>query len=391
MIIAGGDWQVPIIQKAKELGLFVINTNLYENSPGFKYADVGVVADVLDKKRNLEIAKKYKPDAIVTDQTDIAVATVSYLCEELDLPGIGVAIAELFTNKFVMREFCRNNGFLNPRYKLCKGIEEVIEFTQSVGFPCVIKPPASQSSRGVYKINSGGEIGEKFKRTIRFSENHKILVEEFIPGIELTVEGFKTGKKHYALAVSKKGHLKSNTMVASELLYSHYDKFIDYDSLKKLNEEMVNKTGLPFGITHAEYKFYRGKYYLVEIAARGGGTRISSHIVPLMSGVDVNKLLIKYALGEDIKEIRPKERKIFVILDFLNFRNGKVKEIRGLEKLEENKNIVDYGMNFKVGDVLQPPEDDRARHGYFIAFERSEKLIRKIVKWTKDRIKVIYE
>lgn len=383
MIIAGGDWQVPIIQKAKELGLFVINTNLYENSPGFKYVDVGVVADVLDKKRNLEIAKRYRPDAIVTDQTDIAVPTVSYLCAELNLPGIGVDVAELFTNKFLMREFCRNNGFLNPRYKLCEGIEEVIEFTKSIGFPCVIKPPASQSSRGVYKINSIGEVGEKFKSAIRFSENQKILVEEFIPGIELTVEGFKTERRHYALAVSKKGHLKSNTMVASELLYSHYDKFIDYNSLKKLNEAMVNKMGLPFGITHAEYKFYKGRYYLVEIAARGGGTKISSHIVPLMSGVDVNKLLIRCALGEDIKEIRRKERKIFVILGFFNFKDGKVKEIKGLEKLGENKNIVDYGMNFKVGDVLQPPEDDRARHGYFIAFERSENSIRKIVKWAK--------
>ena len=35
MIIAGGTWQVPLVKKAKELGCFVVNSNLYEDSPGF--------------------------------------------------------------------------------------------------------------------------------------------------------------------------------------------------------------------------------------------------------------------------------------------------------------------------------------------------------------------
>ena len=54
MIIAGGTWQVPLVKKAKELGCFVVNSNLYEDSPGFKYADVTAVADVRDKEKNLQ-------------------------------------------------------------------------------------------------------------------------------------------------------------------------------------------------------------------------------------------------------------------------------------------------------------------------------------------------
>jgi len=79
MVIAGGQWQVALIRKAKDMGLFVINSNLYPDSPGFRYADVELVADVRDRKQNLEFARQYQPDGIVTDQTDLSVPTVAYL------------------------------------------------------------------------------------------------------------------------------------------------------------------------------------------------------------------------------------------------------------------------------------------------------------------------
>ena len=58
--------------------------------------------------------------------------------------------------------------------------------------------------------------------------------------------------------------------------------------VRRYNKEMVCKMGLPFGLTHAEYKYMNGEFYLIEIGARGGGTKISSDIVPYMSGVDSN-------------------------------------------------------------------------------------------------------
>ena len=120
MVIAGGEWQVPLIRTEKAMGLFVINSNLYPDSPGFRYADVGLVADVLDREKNLAFAHEYKPDGVVTDQTDISVPTVAYLCEQLGLPGIGRGPAQLFTNKFLMREFLRQRGYPAPEYLLCK-------------------------------------------------------------------------------------------------------------------------------------------------------------------------------------------------------------------------------------------------------------------------------
>jgi len=390
MIIAGGDWQVPIIQKAKDMGLFVINTNLYEDSPGFRYADVGVVADVLDKERNLEIARVYAPDAVITDQTDIAVPTVAYLCEQLGLPGIGMEKAGLFTNKHLMRKFLEERRFPTPRFCLCRGLDEAVSFCGENGFPAVVKPPASQSSRGVHKISSMDDLAELYRDALRFSHDGSVLMEEYIEGTEFTVEGFATHARAYSLAVSRKTHFPHSEMVASRLHYSLNDPEYDYEELRALNERLVSEMGLPFGITHAEYKFKDGRYYLIEIAARGGGTKISSHVVPEMSGIDVNELLIRCAMGERIREIWPERRDVHVVLDLLLFSAGRVDSIEGVDMVLSDPRVIDFGVNFKPGDEIREPADDRSRHAHLIARGKSRSEIDEICRKVRDTIRVTY-
>ena len=110
LVIAGGDWQIELIKKAKAMGHYVICSNLYENSPAFPYADACEVANVLDKETYLAIAQKHMPDAVISDQSDIAVPTVAYLNEQLGLRGIGTKLAALFTDKSAQREFCKEHA-----------------------------------------------------------------------------------------------------------------------------------------------------------------------------------------------------------------------------------------------------------------------------------------
>ncbi|MEE9912514.1 MAG: ATP-grasp domain-containing protein [Deltaproteobacteria bacterium] len=390
MIIAGGDWQVPVIQKAKEMGCFVINSNLYEDSPGFKYADVGLVADVLDKEKNLAFAQKYKPDGIITDQSDIAVSTVAYICEKLNLPGIGNDKAELFTDKFRMRTFCKENGFLYPEFQICTSFEEAKTFAHQIGYPVVIKPTSNQSSRGVFKINNAQQLEQLLPEARKFSFKNGILVEAFIGGTEITIEGICVNGKHRSLVCSEKDHFQNNEMVACRLLYSHLNPRIPFEKAKDINDSLVNKMGLPFGLTHAEYKYDNGKFYLVEIAARGGGTKISSLIVPFMSSVNTNEILINSALGENIADINPVKKDAWTILDFFYFEAGLVREMIGIEKLRANSNILDFAFNFKTGDVLRPLADDRSRHGYFIAYENTEDKLLMLCDSVKKDTRIVY-
>ena len=139
MVIAGGDWQIELIKKVKKLGHTVICSNLYENSPAFPYSDFCEVANVLDKETNLKIAQKYNPDAIISDQSDIAVPTVAYLNEKMGLRGIGTELASLFSDKSKQRVFCKEHGISVPDFKLYSTYEEAASFFENYE-KAIIKP-----------------------------------------------------------------------------------------------------------------------------------------------------------------------------------------------------------------------------------------------------------
>ena len=368
MLVAGGNWQCSIAKKIKELGHYLICSNLYPESPAFRWADASEVANVLDYEKNLEIANKYHPDAIITDQSDIAVRTVARLNETLGLRGIGSEIANRFSNKYLMREFCKKNDLPCPAYRLCDTVDEAIDFFRGCG-KSVLKPLDSQSSRGVFIVEAERDIEALFETTRKCSICKKsVLIEEFIGGTEFTVDAIKTDGGVETLAISEKKHYAEYPSVASQLLFTEFNPKFDYDRLRGINNSLVEAMGLPFGLTHAEYKFDKGKFFLIEIAARGGGTNISATIVPYMSGVDSNALLIKMALGEHQGKIcgTPAHGKSSC-LEFFSFKEGIAKRIVGESFLQNNPNILEYLFNFKLGEKVPAPSDDSKRPGHYIA------------------------
>ena len=391
MIIAGGAWQIPLVKIAKSMGIYVINSNLYPDSPAFKYADKTWICDVRDKIKNLECAQLYKPDAIITDQSDIGVVTTAWLCEKLGLPGIGTNIAELFVNKTVMRDFCKEHGFSIPEYKKCLTIEECAEFLE-IHKKIVIKPIDSQSSRGVFFVETEKRLKEVFNVTMQFScAEEAVLAEELIEGPEFTVDGIKLPDGYYTLAISEKTQYKRNPMISSSLYFSNYNNAFDYEALRLVNQKIVCASGLPFGLTHGEYKYKNGKFYLIEIAARGGGTKISSDITKYMSSIDSNELLIRMALGESVSVTLPPIEKRYAILQFLEFKPGKVKKISGVETILSTPGVIDFGLNFTEGETISRMTDDRSRPGYYIAGADDAENLSRICKEVENIISIEYE
>lgn len=399
LVIAGGKWQVPLIKKAKELGYEVVNSNLYEKSPGFEFADYEEVCDVRDKEKNLKFARKYDVKGVLSDQSDIAIPTVAYVAEKIGCNSIGMEMAELFTNKYKMREFCIREGFPCPEYKLCRKLEEAIEFFQQIKKRIIIKPLDSQSSRGVYTISSLEELSKNFSVSQSFSGDGKsVIVERYIIGKEFTIDGMSYNGNHHSLAVSEKAHFPYNHNIASELRFSYDNANYDYDELRQIHDQLIDRTGLSFGLTHAEYKYEDGKFFLIEMAARGGGTNIASNIVPYMSGIDTYEILIHHAMGRDNdKEIEwfiPKDyQKRKAVLKFLDVesKGKKIISITGIDDIKKIKGVEDFTLEFSAGDVVKHAQDDRSRVGYYIAYAESAEELRRIEEDINKLLVISYE
>ncbi|MBQ3559426.1 MAG: ATP-grasp domain-containing protein [Agathobacter sp.] len=397
MVLAGSFWQIPLIKKIKESGYKVLNINPYENSPAFEYADEYRMLDILDIEACLKCAQEENVDAIMSEQCDIANPSVAYISEKLGLNSMGSYYAELYTNKLKMREFCQENGLNCPEFKICYNLQEALDFYRNLGKKIIIKPLDSNSSRGVFSIDSEEELCEHFNEALFFSRiENAVLCERYINGKEFTIDGIKTDKGHVSLAISEKYHYEHNPNIACTLFFSHKNPEYDYESLREENDKYVNLTGLPFGLTHAEYKYEDGKFYLIEIGARGGGNLIGSDIVPLMSGVDNYAYLIEKTLGHTVNESYNIDEKLLDRCAVLHFfdapvAEGKVKEIKGLNFFESNENILKYNLNFKVGDVIKKAENDSARIGYYIAYADSREDLQALMKEIEDSLVIEIE
>lgn len=369
MLIAGGRWQTDLAKKIKKMGHWVLCTNLYENSPAFRYSDAYEIVDIKDKEKNLEIAEKWCVDAVLSDQSDLAIPTVAYIAEKMKLPGIGTEIADICTDKSVMRRFCKKNNILIPDFTLCDSVDKAKQMLQKYG-KIVIKPIDSQSARGVFILDSFEEIERAFPIAMSYSNRRKeILAEEYIEGTEFTIDGLVVNGSHFPLCVSYKDMHKKNTSVSMTQTYSNYSNIFDYDKLRTQNKNLVEKISIPFGLTHTEYRFHNGNYYLIEIAARGGGSNLSSKIVPYMSGVDNYSYFIKGALGEDTNDDELKLIKLcdekLAIMQFFDFGSGRIKKINGVDRLRKSRFLLDYNINVNVGDFIEEPRFGSMRPGHF--------------------------
>lgn len=390
LVICGGEHQIPLIKKAKELGHYVLNSNLYEDSPAFKYADENIALDVRDMEGNLKYAESKNIDAVITDQNELSVKTVAYVSEKLGLPSIGVEIADLFTNKFSMRRFCEENGFLYPKYKLCDCLEDAITFASEFPAKKIIKPVDSYSSKGVNSILSNENIKEYYEEALNNSGNGKVIIEEYLEGTEFTVDSLVLDGEVFPLAISEKKHYEYNENVANELYFSYYNSKYDYDELRRVHNEIIGKSGLKFGLTHSEFKYCNGQYYLIEMAARGGGAYIASKIVPYISGVDNYMYYINAAcdaqMSNAIKNIltsTEQNKNRCVRLKFIDPENygKKIKRISGIDELLQDQQILNIVINAKEGETISKADNDSNRFGYYIvAGENPEDLNKKEVE-----------
>lgn len=399
MIIAGTNWQIPIINKIHQMGFKTLTVNLYEDSPAFKYSDYNEVADILDKEKCLCIAKKYKIDAVLSEECDIAMPTVAYIADSLNLHSLGTKCAKLYTDKSMMRLFCHDHNLFPIEYKICSTLEDVVEFFEKMGEPIIMKPLDSNSSRGVFKINCKDDILYNFKNSIFYSKERKsILAEQYIDGCEFTVDGIKVKNQYYILAISEKKHYAYNTNIANELFFSHYNEKYDYELLRKTNRDFVLLSDLPDGcLTHAEYKYSNGQFFLIEIAARGGGNLISSDIVPIMSGFDNYRYLINASLGIDNGDIPFDIDSSLLnrcaVLHFFDVdgEGGVVERIDGLSFMEVSPNILTYKFNFQIGDRLSLAKNDAERIGFYIAFADTKTELLMIQEKIRTELKIIYK
>lgn len=382
---------MPLIDKLHDKGYHVTVVDPYSNSAGVKIADAHIQKDVREKEAIWAAVKEMpKFDVVTTDQSDVSVETVAYVGERLGVPCNKEMVVEKFANKYLSRQYAQSVGVPVPAYTAVKTVEEMEAFIHKVGVPLIIKPCDAQSSKGIHKIEvnvTRAELEEYLADALQYSFVKTAILEQFVEGVEVTVEGFCANGKHRVMAMSRKKHFKMG--IASALTYhANLAKHVE-DAIIAADDRYVEQSGMEFGPTHAEYivNEQTGEFWLVEIASRGGGTRISSDIVKWVSGFDVYEALVTCLEGReneiDVKQVQPLHRS--AELHFFDFGDGVIKHVEGVEAVKAMLGVAYADLDvLQEGIELHSCKDDRSRQCFVIVFaENAEEL--------KNKLNAIYQ
>ena len=130
---------------------------------------------------------------------------------------------------------------------------------------------------------------------------------------------------------------------------------------------------------------------IVELGARMGGDSITSHLVPLATGVDFLKLHIEQSLGYNVKLESNIKYIQSAAINFLNSRSGKLIKIDYDEQLKSNKDIIDILIYPNEGEFINYTVDSSNRLGHVICIGNYPKEALDNCKTVSDKINVIVE
>ncbi len=373
-IIGASYLQLPLIRKAKKMGLITHVFAWKANDVGEKEADYFYPISIIEKEEILKKCIEVHIDGICSIASDLAIITVNYVAQNMGLVSNDFNCTVKSTNKHFMRKCFEENNDPSPKSILVDSIDDLNQ--KNLVYPLIVKPIDRSGSRGITKVFNDSELIFAIEKAKHVGFDKKALVEEYADGQEYSVESISWNGIHTILTVTKKYTTGSPNFIETGHLEPADISDILFIKTKNTINHALNSLGIKYGASHSEIKIdTKGNIKLIEIGGRMGGDMIGSSLVELSTGFDYVKSVIDVSLGNkpdnyDNKRIQNAGIKfLFNKNDYVLF-----------EAARKNKKIkiIDYfidGSNFS-----ETVTDSSNRHGYYIMVSNNADEIKQILE-----------
>lgn len=369
MILGASILQLPAIEKAKEMGLDVIAVDMNPEAIGFKVPGIKKeIISTIDIPAIIEAAKRHQIDGIMTLATDMPMRAVAAVAREMNLVGIDEDTALKATNKAEMRKSLQLGGVPIPKFFKVSNENEYKEAVKQFTVPFIVKPADSSGSRGIFEvvdITNQELVKKAYEYCKPYSKVGDVVVEEYMLGPEVSVETLAVDGVCHVIQITDK--LTTGAPHYVEMGHSqptrHNKKMAD-----KISEvaKAANKAiGIKNGPSHTEIIITSEGPKIVELGARLGGDNITTHLVPLSTGVNMVECCIKIALGE--KPNIEKKWNQGSAIRYFKQHAGVIEGIEGVDKAEEIDGVQQISIVRGVGEEVTEINSSEARMGFVIA------------------------
>ena len=313
-------------------------------------------------------AARHPIDAVlgVDDDTVVVAAEIGLA---LGLDGNVVAAVEAARDKHRQRELMAQHGVPVPGFQLHRLEDDIDGIARTQAYPCVVKPLRLSASRGVIRANDAREFIAAVRRLAAILAQPDAaacaeaagvyLVEEYIPGAEVALEGLLSGGRLHVLALFDKPDPLDGPFF-EETIYVTPSRLpeIAQRALEETVTRAAGAIGLTRGPVHAELRWNDRGPWLIELAARPIGGRCSAAL-RFQDGATLEELVIREALGM-APGSRARETQAAGVMMIPVPGAGILREVRGVAEARAVPGVEDVVITAHRGQEMVPwPEGSR--------------------------------
>jgi biotin carboxylase len=318
-------------------------------------------------------------DAVVgVDEQGVLVAALA--ASRLGLPHNPPAAVAATRDKVAMRGAFAAAGLRQPDYRVVGPDADVAQLAGEVGLPCVVKPVSLSASRGVIRADdpTAADAAARRVRTIlgEAGEDPRapLLVERYVAGVEVAVEGLLRGGTLEILAVFDKPDPLEGPYF-EETIYVTPSRLpaATLEALSLHTGEAAAALGLVEGPIHAELRIDGGTVSMLELGARSIGG-LCSRSLRFGTGVSLEELILRHALGLSLEDL-DRETAASGVMMLPIPRPGVLEEVRGQAEARAVPGVTGLEISIAPGRLVQAlPEADRYLGFLFARGETPEQV-----------------
>lgn len=366
LIFGGGMLQMSLIRTARGLGYRTLVIDPDPGAPGRAIADEFAVVGGNDFGATLDIALRNRVRGVVTAATDKPLVMMAMVAQRIGLAFPSEAAVRNTINKFELKKTLQVNSIPCAKGYLCDLADVAARLEQDpIPFPLIIKPIDSSGSRGVFYCDSMSSLLSVFQESLKHSSFDKVLLEEYMEGPEISVECLVQDAVVHIIQVTDKtttpfpynvelGHLQPSRHIREH-----------FDSIRQVISAAARALRLNDCALHPELKITKSGVRIVEIGPRLGGDFITSHLVPLSTGINMEAQLINISTRKRV-DVTPTQRRFSAVV-FFDFRSCPAARMDLSERVQRiSEHVHDFELYYSDDATLPVVTNSLERHGHIV-------------------------
>ena len=388
LVLAGGFPQISLIEKLRERGIITILADYSEDPVARVYADKFYRISTLDVDAIRDLAAAENVDIIITVCTDQALLTAAQVSEDLGLPCyIDHRTAKNVTNKAFMKRMLSENNIPTSRYIAAESFDKIIG--SGLKFPLIVKPADCNSSKGVRRVDNDAELEDAFNDAVKFSRTNTAVVEEYIPGKELSVDVYVENGSAVVLDITTSEKIKIKDRF---IIFRTWHPANISERIRLKTEQIAQQIADVFEIKDSPMLIQLladdDEAYVIEFSARtGGGVKHLS--IERRTGVDIVSAVIDLTLKQKPHIAVRDPAAGYMVDEYIYCKPGIYDHMEGFEALKKNGIITDHYVFKCKGAVFDSIGSSGDRIGGFTVEGNSIQELQEKYKLVNDSVKII--